>query len=55
MSEDGDLLIGADGLRSKVREKLGLGAGDAARVLRPRRLPRHARRRKRSAASARRS
>ena len=29
MSEDGDLIIGADGLRSAVREKLGLGAQDA--------------------------
>ena len=29
MSEDGDLSIGADGLRSAVREKLGLGAQDA--------------------------
>lgn len=29
MSEDGDLLLGADGLRSKVREKLNLGEADA--------------------------
>ena len=29
LQETGDLLIGADGLRSKVREKLGLGAADA--------------------------
>ena len=29
LKETGDLLIGADGLRSKVREKLGLGPEDA--------------------------
>ncbi len=29
LREDGDLLIGADGLRSAVRDKLGLGAADA--------------------------
>ena len=29
MSESGDFLVGADGLRSKVRERLGLGAADA--------------------------
>ncbi len=30
LSEKGDLLIGADGLRSKTRERLGLGDADAA-------------------------
>ena len=29
LKETGDLLVGADGLRSKVREKLGLGPDDA--------------------------
>jgi salicylate hydroxylase len=29
MRETGDLLVGADGLRSRVRERIGLGAADA--------------------------
>ncbi len=31
MREAGEVLIGADGLRSRVRERIGLGAADAAR------------------------
>ena len=31
MREAGDVLVGADGLRSLVRERIGLGAADAAR------------------------
>jgi salicylate hydroxylase len=31
LREEGDVLVGADGLRSLVRERIGLGAADAAR------------------------
>jgi salicylate hydroxylase len=31
MREAGEVLVGADGLRSRVRERIGLGAADAAR------------------------
>ena len=44
--EAGDVLIGADGLRSLMRERIGLGAADAADFLRPRRVSRHGRRAK---------